>query len=187
MRSASGRLDALSYWVASDHFEELGRPPRLLHGGFGLITVGGIAKARYHALHLLSRLGDTELPVTASGDGADGLVQAWASRHDDGSLSILVWNHTLDQGKASGDSALRRTVRLHVQDGGTARVTRLDADHGDIATLADRIGVQDWPTDEQWDELRRADQLVAEPVELTAGVLELDLPQPSAVLIQVTV
>ena len=50
MRSSSGRLDALSYWVASDHFEELGRPPRLLHGGFGLITVGGIAKPRYHAL-----------------------------------------------------------------------------------------------------------------------------------------
>ena len=62
MRSSAGRLDALSYWVASDHFEELGRPPRMLHGGFGLITVGGIAKSRYHALHLLSRLGETAAP-----------------------------------------------------------------------------------------------------------------------------
>ena len=62
MRSSAGRLDALSYWVASDHFEELGRPPRMLHGGFGLITVGGIAKSRYHALHLLSRLGETRAP-----------------------------------------------------------------------------------------------------------------------------
>ena len=43
MRSAAGRVDALAYWVASDHFEELGRPPRLLHGGFGLQTVGGLA------------------------------------------------------------------------------------------------------------------------------------------------
>ncbi|MFE9657382.1 hypothetical protein [Micromonospora sp. NPDC006431] len=91
MRSAAGRVDALSYGVASDHFEELGRPPRLLHGGFGLITVGGIAKPRYHALWLLSRLGETELPVRASGDGADGLVQTWASRRDDGSLAVLVW------------------------------------------------------------------------------------------------
>ena len=40
MRSAAGRIDALSYWVVSDQFEELGRPPRLLHGGFGLRTVG---------------------------------------------------------------------------------------------------------------------------------------------------
>ncbi len=192
MRSSAGRLDALSYWVASDHFEELGRPPKLLHGGFGLITVGGIAKARYHALYLLSRLGPTQLPVTAAGDGADGLVQSWASRHDDGSLSILVWNHTLDQHKAAGDAALTRTVRLSlpgVAEGATAQVTRLDAQHGDVATLAARLGVGDWPTDEQWQQLRVADTLVAESASLRhtgeAAVLELDLPQPSAVLVRV--
>ena len=171
MKSSAGRLDALSYWVASDHFEELGRPPRMLHGGFGLITVGGIAKSRYHALHLLSRLGETQLPVVAEGDGADGLVQAWASRHDDGSLTVLVWNHTLDQGKATGDPALARTVRLRLDgldglDAGTATVTRLDADHGDVATLAERLGVGDWPTDEQWEQLWAADRLTDEPVEL---------------------
>ena len=33
MASAMGRIEALSYWVVSDHFEELGRPPALLHGG----------------------------------------------------------------------------------------------------------------------------------------------------------
>lgn len=56
MKSAAGRVDALAYWVASDHFEELGRPPRLLHGGFGLQTVGGLPKPRFHAMSLLSRL-----------------------------------------------------------------------------------------------------------------------------------
>ena len=98
--------------MASDHFEELGRPPRLLHGGFGLITVGGIAKPRYHALWLLAQLGDTELPVTATGDGADGLVQTWATRRDDGSLAVLVWCSTLDQSKRDGDPALARRIRL---------------------------------------------------------------------------
>ncbi len=192
MRSSAGRLDALSYWVASDHFEELGRPPSLLHGGFGLITVGGIAKSRYHALHLLSQLGETQLPVTASGDGADGLVQAWASRHEDGSLSILVWNHTLDQGKAAGHDALGRTVRLQLDgldEGATAEITRLDADHGDVTTLAGRLGVSDWPTEEQWDQLRAADTLVAEPAALQHAVggaaLVFDLPQPAAVLVHV--
>ena len=38
-------------WVASDHFEELGRPPRLLHGGFGLLTVGNLAKPKYLGAH----------------------------------------------------------------------------------------------------------------------------------------
>ena len=193
MKSSAGRLDALSYWVASDHFEELGRPPRLLHGGFGLITVGGIAKSRYHALHLLAQLGETELPVSATGDGADGLVQAWASRHDDGSLTVLVWNHTLDQQKAAGEASLARTVRLDLDgldEATTATVTRLDADHGDVATLAARLGVEDWPTDEQWEQLRAADTLAAQPAELvrTAGGASLEIPlaQPSAVLVRVT-
>jgi xylan 1,4-beta-xylosidase len=191
MKSSAGRLDALSYWVASDHFEELGRPPRMLHGGFGLITVGGIAKSRYHALRLLSRLGETQLPVVADGDGADGLVQAWASRHDDGSLSVLVWNHTLDQGKATGDASLARTVQVRLDglDLATATVTRLDTDHGDVATLADRLGVGDWPSDEQWDQLRAADRLTDEPVELDrvdgSASVTISQPQPSAVLLRV--
>ncbi|RYU10799.1 GH39 family glycosyl hydrolase [Nocardioides iriomotensis] len=188
MKSSAGRLDALSYWVASDHFEELGRPPRFLHGGFGLITVGGIAKSRYHALHLLAHLGETELPVSADGDGADGLVQTWASRHDDGSLTLLLWNHTLDQGKAEGDPALARTVRLEldgVASGADVTATRLDADHGDVTTLAAGLGVGDWPTDEQWEQLKAADSLTAEPATLDGNVLEVALAQPSAVLVRI--
>ncbi|ASW54979.1 xylan 1,4-beta-xylosidase [Plantactinospora sp. KBS50] len=191
MRSAAGRVDALSYWVASDHFEELGRPSALLHGGFGLLTVGGIAKPRFHALRMLSRLGATELPVTASGDGAGGLVQTWASRHTDGSLAILVWADTLDQAKRTGDPALARRIRLTVGGaaGRSAQVTRLDREHGDITTLAERLGVADWPTEQQWTALRAVDTLVGEKVQPdTAGdaaVFELDLPQPGAVLIEV--
>lgn len=183
MRSAAGRVDALSYWVASDHFEELGRPPGLLHGGFGLITVGGIAKPRYHALTMLAALGDTELPVTASGDGADGLVQTWASRHDDGRVTVLVWVSTLDQSKRDGDPALTRRVTLAVHGAAlrAATVTRLDRDHGDITTLAARLGVDGWPTDDQWAALRAADRLTPEPLD----ALEIDVPQPGAVLIEI--
>ncbi|MFG1955066.1 xylan 1,4-beta-xylosidase [Micromonospora sp. NPDC048830] len=191
MRSAAGRVDALSYWVASDHFEELGRPPRLLHGGFGLITVGGIAKPRYHALRMLSRLGETELPVRAYGDGADGLVQTWASRRADGSLAILVWGSTLDQSKRDGDPALARRIRLAVEGaaGRTVTLTRLDREHGDVTTLAGRLGVTEWPTERQWAALLAADALAVEKAETTAeggaAVLELHLPQPGAVLVEV--
>ncbi|GAA2216582.1 hypothetical protein GCM10010429_43800 [Micromonospora olivasterospora] len=191
MRSAAGRVDALSYWVASDHFEELGRPPRLLHGGFGLITVGGIAKPRYHALRMFGQLGETELPVRAYGDGADGLVQTWASRRADGSLAVLVWNSTLDQSKRDGDAALARRIQLAVEGaaGRTVTLTRLDREHGDVTTLADRLGVTGWPTDQQWDALRVADTLAVEKVaaaaEGGAAVLELHLPQPGAVLVEV--
>ena len=43
MASALGRIQALSHWVVSDHFEELGAPPELFHGGFGLLSVGTCA------------------------------------------------------------------------------------------------------------------------------------------------
>jgi xylan 1,4-beta-xylosidase len=72
MASAMGRIEALSYWVVSDHFEELGRPPELLHGGFGLRTIGELRKPRWWALSLLERLDDRRrLP----GGGARDVVR----------------------------------------------------------------------------------------------------------------
>ncbi len=67
--SAQGRLEAVAYWVISDHFEELGRPPRLFHNGFGLLTVGNLRKPRYWAVHLAAHQGQEVLapssPATA--------------------------------------------------------------------------------------------------------------------------
>lgn len=61
--------------MASDHFEETRARRRLLHGGFGLQTVGNLPKPRYHALRLLSRLGEQELPAVMTGDGAGSLIE----------------------------------------------------------------------------------------------------------------
>ena len=191
MRSAAGRIEALSYWVASDHFEELGPPPRLLHGGFGLQTVGNLPKPRFHALRLLSRLGERELPATIRGDGAGGLVEAWASGTDDGRIAILLWNVTLDQAKASGDPALTRQVRVtvHGVDGDRRlRRSRLAPGVGDLAAAVSAFAVTDWPGSEDvWTELACASQLeVVEATVTASGVIEVDitLDMPSAVLLE---
>ncbi|MEU4194732.1 xylan 1,4-beta-xylosidase [Kribbella sp. NPDC026611] len=184
MRSAAGRIEALSYWVASDHFEELGRPPRFLHGGFGLQTVGGVAKPRYHALTLLSRLGPDELPVTLSGDGAGSLVEAWASRDRD-RIAVLLWNLTLDQSKADGAAELSRNVRLQlpgIDPSWEATATTLAIGIGDLATAA--AGLPDWPTDDQLRDLKEQTKLVSTPLELHDATVELTLPMPSAVLVE---
>ena len=190
MRSASRRIDALAPWVASDHFEELGRPQKLLHGGFGLLTVGNLGKPKFWALALAQRLGDTELPVRLDGDGAGSLVEAWAARGAGGQVGMLVWNSTLDHARADGDSTLDRRIVLRV--GGLAdrpyrlRHWRIDAAHSNVVARWQGIGQgADWPDERQWAELAGVD-LVDEyspprTIEPTDGAIRLDfdLPMPA--------
>jgi xylan 1,4-beta-xylosidase len=166
MASAMDRIEALSYWVVSDHFEELGRPPALLHGGFGLRTVGELRKPRWWALALLERLDDARLPVALDGDGAGSLVEALATRGASGSVSVLTWNLTLDQTKAAGEPVLDRTVAVRVDGltpGASYHLTQegVDADHSNVAGAwgALKDADQAWPTEEQWKTLRAADRL----------------------------
>lgn len=195
MRSAAGRIESLSHWVASDHFEELGRPPALFHGGFGLMTVGNLHKPRFRALELLERLGEEELPAAVDGDGAGGMVEAWAARHPDGRVGVLVWNGTLDQSKAAGDSALDRSVRLRVdglaQSSYRLRHLRVDSSHSNIAAVWKAMsGGADWPAGAQWHELGEADVLdELEPERELAAVqgtvqLDFDLPMPGISLLE---
>ncbi|MGZ0151688.1 GH39 family glycosyl hydrolase [Kribbella sp. WER1] len=182
--AAAGRIDALSYWVASDHFGELSRPPRFLHGGFGLQTVGGLRKPRYHALTPLSRLGPVELPVAYDGDGGGSLVEAWASRDRD-RIAVLLWNLTLDQTKADGDPALTRTVRVQLPGADPSwqlSTTTLAIGTADLATAA--AGLADWPTDVELADLAERTKLVTTAAEWNGSAVGLTLPMPSAVLLE---
>jgi len=193
MASALGRIEALSHWVASDHFEELGQPPELFHGGFGLLSVGNLRKPRYWALALLAGLGRHRLRTTVTGDGAGGLTEALAARHDDGRIGVLVWHGTLDQGKMAGARELDRQVRLRVNvtpgTSYTVRHYRIDSAHSNIVAAWERQrGGAAWPDDRQWQALREMNTLdelepaarAAAGAAGAAGALELtfDLPMP---------
>jgi xylan 1,4-beta-xylosidase len=193
MRSAAGRVDALAYWVASDHFVELGEPERLFHGGFGLLTVGNLRKPRFWALRVLELLGDEDLRVEFDGDGGGGLVDAWATRDGDGRVAIAVWNGTIDQSKSGGDRLLDRDVRLRVEGLPPGEVVvrhrRIDATHSNIARHWDG---RDWPDDAGWERLRQLDGLEALESERRTSVetngrltLEFSLPMPGVSLIEV--
>jgi xylan 1,4-beta-xylosidase len=81
----NGIVDAYSFWTFSDLFEERYMPSRPFHGGFGLLTLDGIAKPSYRAFELLHRLG-TELVMPL--DGMHANVGAWVVR--DGRRVIVV-------------------------------------------------------------------------------------------------
>jgi xylan 1,4-beta-xylosidase len=188
MASALGRIEALSHWVASDHFEELGPPTELFHGGFGLLSVGNLRKPRYWALSLLAGMGRHQLRTSVTGDGAGGLVEALAARHDDGCIGILVWNATLDQSKIAGNAELDRRVRVRVQvtpgRSYTVRHYRVDAEHSNIAAAWSwlRDGAA-WPDEGQWQALRALNTLdeLCAPERVSARAtpeFTFDLPMP---------
>jgi xylan 1,4-beta-xylosidase len=197
MASAMGRTEALAYWTISDHFEELGRPPQLLHGGFGLLAVGNLRKPRWWGLWMLEQLHDGRVPVSVEGDGAGDMVQALGSRSDDGRIAVVAWNGTVDVSKAAGDARLDRSVQLRLD--GLANVPyrlrhrRLDERHSNIVRTWMQIGGgAEWPTAEQWTELEERDALEdldpQREVTATDGALELsfELPMPSISLIELS-
>jgi xylan 1,4-beta-xylosidase len=125
-----------------------------------------------------------ELPVTLTGDGAGSLIEAWASRDRD-RIAVLLWNLTLDQTKADGAPELARNIRLQlpgVDPSWRATATTLAIGAGDIATAAE--GLPDWPTDAELVELAERSRMVSTPLELLDGAVELSLPMPSAVLVE---
>jgi xylan 1,4-beta-xylosidase len=195
MASAMGRTEALAYWTVSDHFEELGRPPKLLHGGFGLLSVGNLRKPRWWGLWILERLLPERLAVTVEGDGAGDMVQAIGSRADDGRVTVVAWNGTVDVTRAAGDPILDRTASLTITGLAAARYRlrhrRLDATHSNlVASWAEIGGGADWPDEGQWAELAARDRLdELEPDRIMAprdGSIELtfDLPMPSISLLE---
>jgi xylan 1,4-beta-xylosidase len=183
MKAAQTSADWLAYWVVSDHFEELGRPPGLLHGGFGLLTVGNLRKPRWWALVLAEQLGDHLVATDLDGDGAGSMVDGWVARGPDGRIDVLVWNGTLDQAKRDGAAILDRrlVLRLDGLDGSAyrAQVARVDLDHSNLA--ARWKGESPWPSDTEWKTLTAGDQLHEEELEVlrpTDGTVELDLHLP---------
>ena len=137
-----------------------------------------------------------------SGDGAGGLVDALAARHDDGRTGILAWNGTLNQGKMAGDARLDRKVRLRVRvppgSSYTARHYRIDAEHSNVVAawekLQARAGGPDtaaWPREGQWRRLREMNTLdeLVPPARVTAvdGLLELtfELPMPGVSYLEI--
>ncbi len=197
MASAMGRTEALAYWTISDHFEELGRPPKLLHGGFGLLSVGNLRKPRWWGLWMLEQLLERQLQTRVEGDGAGDMVQAIGSASDDGRVTLLTWNGTVDVTKAAGDARLDRSARLQINGLSEARYRlrhrRLDEQHSNLVQAWKQIGGgAEWPSGEQWGELverSRLEELEPERVvDVENGSLSLafELPMPSISLIELT-
>ena len=180
-------MDRLAYWVISDHFEELGRPQRLFHNGFGLLSVGNLRKPRYWAAHLAAHLGDRVLATEVD----DVLVRAWATKHDDGTVDILLWNGTINADLMRGDPRLDRHLKVTVNGLENrpyqAELARVDERHSNIVAACPPD--VDWPDDALRARLKEQDRLHEQSLpDVTPhdGVARfgLDLPMPGVARIR---
>ena len=170
-------VDGYSYWTFSDIFEENYFSSVPFHGGFGLLTIHGIAKPTYRAVQLLHRLGTERLLV----DGLHPTVDCCVVRKEEAtarSVTVLLTNHALPEHPIED-------VTVEIQLDGppgvpTAVVERIDANHANARRVWEEMGEPDYLSADQVDTLHRASCFGTEelPVEYRDGtaILSLDLP-----------
>ena len=175
-------VDAYSFWTFTDIFEENYFPSIPFHGGFGLLTLHGIAKPTYRALELLHRLGDELLLV----DGLHETVNVWVVRNKQ-AVTVLITNHALP-----GHSI--ETERLVVRLRGATRpraafISRIDAKHANPRRVWEEMGSPTYPSKSQLDVLNDSSRVVSRKLSFNWAkqliTFELDLPPHAVAAIEI--
>jgi xylan 1,4-beta-xylosidase len=188
IRQCAGMVDMMSYWTFSDVFEEQGVVKTPFHGGFGLIAERNIPKPAYNAFSLLHKLGDRRIAVASD--------SALVTKRADGTLAIALWNYADPQAAnrteqpaelESPRPAKRFKIRLeNAAMRSTAKIWRVDADHGNVIRAFDSMGRPDFPSTQQIDDLNAAAQLPdPEARVLREGALEVMVPVQGLALIEI--
>lgn len=181
---------AMSHWVLSGTYEELGVPDYVLkEGDMGWATlVHGIARPTFNTYKLLHALGTIRL-------AADG--PALASRRADGSAAVLVWNlaDVKQPSGIPGASSLREVSgearRLRVEFAGAraghpVRIRYVDQVRGSPMPAWRKMGSPQYPTMAQIASLRASAEIrPATAARLDAArCLAIDLPPEGVALIE---
>ena len=183
-------VQAMSHWVMSGTYEELGVRDHILNeGGIGYAPmVQGIALPTFNAFKLMRALGTRQL-------ASEG--PALASRRKDGSVAALVWNLS-EVSQPSGipvPGSARKAAgeerRLHVRfkgakPGATALIRFVDQERGSPMPAWRTMGSPQYPTAAQLVALRKAAEIAA-PVTTRLGTdlqIVIDLPPEGLALIE---
>ena len=171
IRQCDGMVDMMSYWTFSDVFEEQGVVKEPFYGGFGLLAEDSIPKPAFAAFALLHKLGDERIAVDSD--------FALATRRQDGTRIIAVWNYAppAEAGAAGAGSPRTITLKFKGHSAEHALISRADGEHGDPRPAYEKMGSPRYPTEAQIEALRSAARLsVPESRDLHNGELTLTLP-----------
>ena len=174
---ASDLVQGYSFWTFSDIFEENYFPSVPFHGGFGLLTLHGVAKPTYRAFELLHKLGSERLSV----DGLHETVNAWVTR-DHARVGALLVNHALPRHSIA---AARVRVHLaHAPEPTGAWLERIDEHHANAKGRWQALGEPEYLDGLAVEQLHEASAMVREACPWTWRdgrlAIEIELP-PHAV------
>ena len=173
-------LDVLSYWVASDVFDESSGPSGsyiLGQGGnlpfgqvFGLMTFQGVRKAAFNGYKMLNYLGTTRLTVAGgtTGDGVDGLAAMSASGDE---LQIIAYDYFATASATGTDNVTINVSNLPAALAGKSLFVthfRVDSTHSNPYSVWVGQNSPTNPTEAQWQAMRQAQHLaLLQPVAKT--------------------
>jgi len=182
------RLDGALSWS----FTFVGQP---WFAGYRQLATNGVDMAVMNVFRLFARLGPDQ--VAASSDAqvplarilADGVrdapdVGVLATRGPGGKLDILIW-HYHDDDVAGPDARISLFVS-GARSGLRGRAWRVDPRHANSFAAWQAMGSPQHPSPAQIARLTQASRLVAEPVALHQGKLDLIVPRQGVVLIELT-
>lgn len=178
-----GLADVYSFWTFSDLFEESYFSSVPFHGGFGLLTIHGVAKPSYRAFELLHGLG-TEL-VTPM-DGTHPTTNAWVVRRDGGrEVVVIVTNHVYPR-----HEIVHERVLVHLETSrrpSLSTIARIDDDHANAKRAWLDMGSPQYPSSAQIDTLHQASSVSRCPHRVRAddpGVhVQVDVPPQGVAMV----
>jgi xylan 1,4-beta-xylosidase len=156
--------------------------PQPLQGGFGLLTLQGVAKPSYRAFELLHRLGVDALPVK----GKHRTVNVWVVRGQD-TIMVLVSNHALPEHPIKAESVHIQLTKLP-RSPRNVHIERIDDQHANAKRLWIEMGKPALPTRREVEQLHVASQIVREPLswQYEAGTLQLKMTMPPQAIAAIT-
>lgn len=192
VRNCLGLADTFSYWTFNSVFEEQGPPRTFFNNAYGLIGQSGVPRPSLHAFTALHRLGARRLQSSAG--------PVLASKRDDGSCAILVWNLVPRKVRNSAGDPLAalqaevqgsggpRTVslRLRGQSARKVQLTVIDPVAASATPAYEAMGSPQYPTREQIDRLTRSAAMPdARTVAVVDGMLDVTLPPNAVALMEI--
>ncbi|MGH8403119.1 MAG: GH39 family glycosyl hydrolase, partial [Gammaproteobacteria bacterium] len=164
---------AYSWWTFSDIFSENYFSSVPFHGGFGLLTIDGIAKPTYRAFQLLHRLGNERLAV----DGRHVTVDCTIVRSDH-KITVLLTNHAFPKHPIQTESVSLALSTVHPPK--AAWIERIDDEHCNPRRLWESMGSPGSLTREHVRQLKDASALQLTPLDVQSRpkvtTLQIELP-----------